>query len=117
LEAHLPPPARATLGGAAFYCSVSACSTAYFDAWGVAVPVDQLTGSAWPKDPEGPICSCFGLKAAEVLADAREGRKDRVKDLVERSKGPEARCAQRSPDGACCVPRVLRLFRETFEAR
>ena len=117
LDAHLPPAARAALGGSTFYCAASACRTAYFTAWGAAATVDLLTGSAWPKDPDGPICPCFGMKAADVVADAREGKKDRVKELVERSKAPDARCAQRSPDGACCVPRVLRLFRETFDAR
>lgn len=117
LEAQLPPAARSALGGAAFYCVSSACCTAYFDAWGGAVPADRLVSAAWPKDPQRPICPCFGITAAEVLADAREGRKERVRDLVERSKGPEARCAQRCPDGRPCLPRVLRLFRETFETR
>jgi len=51
-----------------------------------------------------------------VTADAREGRKDRVRDLVERAKGPQARCAERSPDGHPCIPRVLRLYREGFPA-
>lgn len=116
LDAHLSLAARPTFKGAAFYCAAPSCRTAYFDAWGAAATTDQVRGSAWPKDPDAPICSCFGMKAADVVADARDGRKDRVKELVERSKGPEARCAQKSPDGACCVPRVLRLFRESFDA-
>jgi hypothetical protein len=116
LEDHLTAASRAPLGGSAFYCAAPSCRTAYFNAWGVSVAADQLTGSAWPKDPEAPICPCFGLKAADVLADARAGRKERVKALVERSRSPEARCLKSSPDGVCCVPRVLRLFRETLEA-
>jgi hypothetical protein len=117
LEAHLPPAARATLGAAACYCASPECRNAYFNAWGAVVPVDQLTGPAWPKDPNAPICPCFGLRAEDVVADAREGRKDRIKDLRDRSEGSEARCAERCPDGRSCLPRVLRLFRETFEAR
>jgi hypothetical protein len=116
LEAHLSPAVRTPLGGSAFYCAAPSCRTGYFNAWGAAAPADQLSGTAWPKDPEGPICPCFGLKAADVLADARDGRKDRMKDLVDRSRGPEARCVTSAPDGVCCVPKVLRLFRETFEA-
>jgi hypothetical protein len=116
LEAQLPPDARAPLGGAAWYCENPACPTAYFNAWGVSVPEAQLRSSTYPKNPERPICPCFGVSAADVLVDARQGRKDRVKDLVERSKGPEAKCVERCPDGKSCMTRVLRLFREAFEA-
>jgi hypothetical protein len=117
LEAQLPPELRATLGGPAFYCGSGDCRIAYFTAWGATADVDRLPSAVYPKDPDGPICPCFGLKAADVVADARDGRKDRVKDLVERSKGPDARCLERCPDGRPCLPRVLRLFRESFEAR
>ena len=117
LEAQLPSEARTPLGGAAFYCVNPACRTAYFNAWGAKVPADRLASPAYPKDPSRPICPCFGIAAEDVTADARDGRKERVRDLVERSKGPEARCAERCPDGRPCIPRVLRLFRETFEAR
>ena len=117
VDVHVPAALRAPLSGTVYYCANPKCRTAYFNAWGAALPADQVTGRAWPKDPEAPICPCFGMKAGDVVGDARAGRKDRVKDLVEKSRGPDARCAQLSPDGACCVPRVMRLFRETFEAR
>jgi hypothetical protein len=117
LEAHLPAEARSTLSGAAFYCVNPDCRTAYYNAWGSGVPVEKLTSPAWPKDPDAPICPCFGLRAEDVAADARDGRKDRVKDLMDRSQGADAKCALRCPDGRSCLPRVLRLFRETFEAR
>ena len=117
LEAHVPAALRPPLGASAFYCAAPSCRTGYFNAWGASVPADRLTGSAWPKDPEGPICPCFGMNAEDVLSDAREGRKERVKELRERSMGPDARCAASAPDGLCCVARVLRLFREAFEAR
>lgn len=117
IEAQLPPEARSALGGKAFYCVNPGCRTAYFNSWGAQVPDDRLASTAYPKDPGGPICPCFGIKAADVLVDAREGRKDRVRDLVERSRGPDARCAERCPDGRPCLPRVLRLFREAFEER
>jgi hypothetical protein len=117
LEAQIPAAARAALGAAAFYCENPACRIAYFTAWGASVPDGPLNSPAYPKNPEAPVCPCFGIPAGEVLADAREGRKDRMKDLVERSKGPEARCIERCPDGKSCMPRVMRLFREAFEAR
>jgi hypothetical protein len=117
LEAQLPPEALGPLKGAAYYCADPACAVAYFGGWGAAVPHVKLRSTAYPKNPEGPICPCFGVKASDVVADARDGRKDRVKSLLERARGPEARCAERSPDGRCCAPLVSRLFRESFEAR
>ena len=114
LQAHLPADAVATLGDKALYCVNSECPTAYFNAWGAAVGRDRMTGTAYPKDPAAPICCCFGLTASDVITDARAGRKDRVKDLVERSKGPDASCVARCPDGQPCVTRVLQLFRENF---
>ena len=117
LEAQISKEDRASLGTAAFYCEDSACRTAYFNAWGAAVPDSRLKTSAYPKNPEAPVCPCFGIPAADIQSDAREGRKDRMKDLVERSKGPEAKCATLCPDGKSCMPRVMRLFREAFEAR
>jgi hypothetical protein len=79
--------------------------------------LERIIGPAYPKDPEGPICPCFGVTAAEITADARAGLKERVRDLRQRSESPEARCRVRCPDGECCIPRVFRLFREIFEAR
>lgn len=114
LNAHLPEDACATLGDKAYYCVNSECSTAYFNAWGVSISRDRMTGPAYPKDPAAPLCPCFGITASDVVTDAREGRKDRVKELVEKSKGPEGKCRERCPDGQPCVPRILQLFRENF---
>jgi len=116
LEAHLAADVRAPLGPSAFYCADPGCATAYFNGWGSSVPREKLTSTAYPKDPDAPVCSCFGLTAAEVVADARDGRKDRIKSVLERSEGPEARCVAKSPDGRCCRPLVSRLFRESFRA-
>ena len=115
LEAQLTAEARAPLGGQSFYCVNPACRMAYFNAWGAAVTADLLKSPAWPKHPDGPICPCFGITAEEIQADAREGKKERVRNLVEDAKGSEARCRERCPDGRPCLPRVLRLFRETME--
>ncbi len=68
------------------------------------------------KDPGGLLCPCFGVKAADIVEDARAGRKERIKDLKERAGGPEARCLTACPDGQPCLPLALRLFRENFSA-
>jgi hypothetical protein len=114
LDALLSPEDRARLGATAFYCDRPACTTGYFNAWAATVPLARLKSAAYPKDPAAPICPCTGLRAEEVLADAREGRKDRVRALKDR---PESECALRCPDGRSCVARVFGLFRETYEAR
>jgi len=117
LKAHLPSEDCATLGEKSFYCVNSGCPTAYFNGWGVSISRDRMTATAYPKDPDGLLCPCFGLTVSEVVADGREGRKDRVRDLLGRSRSPEARCAEKCPDGLPCLPRVLGLFRQAFEAR
>jgi hypothetical protein len=115
LEAQLPAEIRSPLKGIAYYCVNPACRTAYFTGWGAGVPASALASPAYPKDGNAPICPCFGLRADEVVADAQNGRRERVRELVERSKGPDARCQTRCPDGRPCIPRVLRLFRERWE--
>ena len=111
LEALLSEEDRRALGASAFYCGNPACANGYFAAWGATVPGVRLKAAAYPKDPDAPICPCTGLRAEEVVADAREGRKDRVRALKDR---PESECARRCPDGKSCVARVFGLFRENF---
>src|SRR5687767_9338283 len=57
LEAHLAADVRAPLGATAFYCPDPACAVAYFNGWGTSVPREKLTSTAYPKDPEAPVCS------------------------------------------------------------
>jgi bacterioferritin-associated ferredoxin len=113
LEAHAPPEACRALSEGPFYCPAPGCRVAYFDAWGAIVTADRITGTAYPKDPGGPICPCFGVTAAEIEADARAGRKDRVRDLLARAEGPEAHCERCAPDGRSCATEVRRLFSDT----
>jgi hypothetical protein len=115
LDAHVPAEFRTALGDRAYYCVNSACRTAYFNGWGTVVPADKIRTSAYPKDPNGPLCSCFGVGAEEIETEARQGKKDKIRTLKVRAEGPDARCAERSPDGQSCLPRALRLFREAFE--
>jgi len=117
IEAHVPLELRAALGDRAYYCVNPDCRIAYFNGWGTAVPAERITGSAYPKDPEGSLCPCFGISASQILSEAREGKKDAIRSLKARAEGPLARCAERSPDGRPCLPRALRLFREAFESR
>ena len=117
LQGHLGADDCSRLGARAYYCVNSGCPTAYFNTWGVSIPFERMTRTAYPKDPEGPICPCFGVNVSDIVGDARAGKRERIRDLTTRSQGPQARCVETCPDGETCLPRVLRLFRETFDAR
>jgi hypothetical protein len=110
LDARAPAERRALLGSAAFWCGSADCAVGYFTSWGESVPA----GRVWPKDPAAPICACTGLSASDVVADARAGRKDRMKALKELAEGPTSRCLTECADGKPCVARMFRLFRENF---
>ena len=117
LDVQVPAPLRSQMGSAVYYCASPGCSTVYYNSWGFQVRIGQLANAAYPKDPDGLICPCFGFKAAEVVSEAREGRKDRIRNLLERARGPEARCWERCLDGRSCIPQIMRLFRDSFDAR
>lgn len=112
LEAHA---AGSNLSAPACYCESPNCSVAYFDRWGTTVAADRISGPAWPKLQDAPVCSCFGVTAAEIEADARAGRMERIRGLIERSRTPEAKCGVLAPSGRCCVPTLRRLFSEATE--
>ena len=110
LAAHLPPEAVPLLSDAAYYCANPRCPVAYFDASGTEVGVELLHNPAYPKDPAAPVCRCFNIMAEEIERDARAGDAARVKELIAKSRSPQARCAELSPSGQCCLPEVQKLF-------
>lgn len=116
LDAQLSPDDRKAIGDRAFYCPSPSCPTAYFSAWDAVVPLSRLRSRSWPKDPDAPLCPCFGLTVADIVNDARAGRKNRVLEIREEADAPDARCPSLAPDGKSCSAQVMRLFRENFVA-
>ena len=116
LAAHLPLEAVTQLGESACYCANPRCPVAYYDAAGAEVPLTLVREPAYPKDPDAPICSCFGLTAEQVERDARAGDPKRVRELIARAQGPEARCGTAAPGGRSCVGEVQKLFLKHFRA-
>jgi len=110
LEAHLVPDARRQLAESAFFCSSPLCPVAYFDQFGRTAQVELLERPVFPKSPDAPMCGCFGFTRDDVERDVREGVVTRCRELVAKSKGPDARCAILSPNGQCCVPDVQRYY-------
>jgi hypothetical protein len=110
IQCHVQPQALRTLATTAFFCPTPNCRVAYFDALEAQVGVDALQRPVYPKDPQAPLCPCFGLTRDDVDADVAEGTPRRIRELLARSKSPEAHCQTASPIGRCCIPEVQRYY-------
>src|SRR5690348_17317473 len=97
LSAQLSADDRRNLPETAWFCPFARCEVAYFDQFERTVGADRLSRPIYPKDPEAPICACFGFTCDEIEADVSEGVATRVRELLAKSKSPEARCAVMSP--------------------
>lgn len=117
VRAHVTAEALGSISEVAWFCPFPRCDVAYFDAFERLVTVDQLTHTVWPKDPEAPLCSCFGLTRDDIEEDIREGGVTRVRSVVEKSKTPAARCRELAPDGHSCVGEVQRYYMKLRQAR
>ncbi|MGE3314870.1 MAG: hypothetical protein AB7O26_07100 [Planctomycetaceae bacterium] len=110
LDAMLRPECRAQLGAEANFCPSATCSIAYFDQFERSATVDALVHRVYPKDPEAPICPCFGLTPEEVENEALAGEVTRVRAAIERAKSTDVRCPQTAPNGRSCVAEIQRYY-------
>jgi hypothetical protein len=110
LDVHIKPEARNKLGDSAWFCGFPRCDVAYFNTFEAFVLVDELNAPVYPKDLNAPICACFGLTYDDVEADAQDEKPLRIRELLAKSKSPEARCAELAADGRCCMPAVQELY-------
>ena len=110
LDTHVRPEVRGRLLDAAWFCAYPHCEVAYFNQFDTVVAVDELPAPVYPKDPDAPICACFGLTYDDVEADVRDGVPTRIRALLNKSKSPEARCATLAADGRCCMGAVQELY-------
>lgn len=116
LDAFLPAAIRSSMSDSAYYCPTPHCEVVYFDEFERTILHEQIEKPIYPKDPEAPICGCFGLTRDDIEADLREGAPRRVKEIIAKSEGPEAHCASASASGECCVPEVKRYYLRRKEA-
>lgn len=110
LAAHLTPEQLQTLTESAYFCHYAKCDVVYFDQFDRVVERSELKFPVYPKDPDAPICACFGLTRDDVEQDVREGVKTRVKELIDKAESPAAQCSIKSPCGVSCVPEVYRCY-------
>ena len=110
LDAHLPVESRTQFSDSAFFCPHPTCSVAYFDSFERTVPAANLSHPTYPKDPEAPICPCFGLTVEDIEADVREGVVTRVRRHHQQAESDAAHCATAAASGQSCIPAVQRCF-------
>jgi hypothetical protein len=110
LESLVPVEARRALAATAYFCPTPVCEVAYFDAFEATVPIDALSRPVYPKDPDAPVCPCFGLTLSDIEAEAAASTPVRIRELNRASKTDAARCFELSPTGRCCLPEVQKLY-------
>lgn len=110
LAAHVRPEALAQFSNFASFCPFPQCEVAYFDSFERVVTLADLNAPVYPKDPEAPICPCFGLSERDIDRDIEEGVVTRVKRVIAQAQSGEARCSTMAANGQSCVPIVQRYY-------
>jgi hypothetical protein len=110
LTTYLSDEQRAGLSVPVNFCTSPQCLVAYFDGFERAVLAADLKRPAYPKNPDAPICACFGLVRADIEQDVAEGVVTRTKAAVEKAKSAAARCSELAADGKSCAARVQKYY-------
>ncbi|HTN76798.1 MAG TPA: hypothetical protein VL096_16175 [Pirellulaceae bacterium] len=116
IAAHALPEAIARLAPSACYCPTPVCEVVYFDAFERGILVSELRCPVYPKDPDAPICPCFGATIDEIEQDLAEGTVLRVRKMVEQAKSPAANCHLLAVHGRSCATEVQRYFMQRRNA-
>ena len=110
LQAHVPEEKRGQIATSANFCPAPQCEVAYFDGFERVVLADELKRPVYPKDPNAPICACFGLTRDDIEADVREGGVTRTRGTVEKAKSADARCVRMAANGRSCIAYVQKYY-------
>jgi hypothetical protein len=110
IQSYLPPGKAPPVADPANFCPSPHCEVAYFDAFERVILTGDLAKPVYPKDPDAPLCACFGLSRQDVEQDVREGVVTRVKAILEKAASPEARCAQMAANGQSCAAYVQKYY-------
>lgn len=110
LAAQLPEELRGRVVEPGLFCPTPTCPVAYFDAFEGKVAAAELPTTVYPKDPDAPICPCFGFTTEDIEADLAEGTPRRIRELLAKSKSAAAHCSTAAPTGHTCMPEVQRYY-------
>ncbi len=64
----------------------------------------------YPKDPQAPVCGCFGITLDQIEADARAGIVEHVRELLAKAKSDQAQCHTKAASGQPCIGEVQRAY-------
>ena len=107
---HVREPASVAIAETANFCPSPGCDAVYFDMFERVIAVAAVGPPIYPKDPQAPLCACFGLTADDIDRDLAEGVATRTKACLLRARTVEARCGELAPTGQSCVAEVQRYF-------
>jgi len=110
LESFVLPESLELVATSAFFCPYPTCEIVYFDVFNRSLGTDSLRRCVYPKDPNAPICGCFGFTQDDIEQDIAEGGATRCRHLIEKAKSPDARCSLLSVSGQSCIGEVQRTF-------
>jgi hypothetical protein len=110
LDNYLPPAKRRTLAEPASFCPSPRCEVVYFDGFERVVLTGEIDRSVYPKDPDAPLCACYGLTRRDVEQDVSEGVVTRVRAVIEKANLPDARCAHLAANGQSCAAYVQKCY-------
>jgi hypothetical protein len=117
LSAHLDKADIARLvGSSVCYCPKPECPVGYFDNHEQTVPASAIRDGAYPKQPDGPICTCLGLTAAKITADAAAKNPARVRQALQTAEANPMRCRRTNPSGHPCTAEIQRLYLAALKA-
>ncbi|HIF01199.1 MAG: hypothetical protein ABGZ23_17325 [Fuerstiella sp.] len=110
LDHHVQKQSRPHLGDTAWFCDYVQCDAGYFDQFERVVAVGELQSTVYPKDPDAPICACFGFTLDDIEDDVQAGTPTQIRELLGKSQSPDANCQMLAADGRCCMREVQRLY-------
>jgi len=108
---------RRAVTDSANFCPSPRCGVVYFDSFERAVLAADVQRPVYPKDPDAPICGCFGLTREDVERDVEEGVTTRVKAIIEKAGSSVARCRQMAANGKPCIGYVQKYYMQCLKER
>jgi hypothetical protein len=117
LETYLSAEQCGRISPRSNFCPAPRCEVAYFDGFERVVLVSDLSRPVYPKDPDAPICACFGLTREEIERDVAEGVATRTRAILEKAKSPAARCIRLAANGRSCVAYVQKYYMRCLQAK
>lgn len=117
IASYLPAGKAPMVSDPANFCPSPQCDVAYFDAFERVIVAAELSRPVYPKDPDAPICACFGLTRQDIEQDVSEGVVTCVKAIIEKANSPDARCHQLAANGQSCIAYVQKYYMQCKQTR